>query len=130
MLHLLGGLLILAGLWWLKLRLSESFKYSIPNKQRHYRPWILMGFIILFMQIALGGWVSANYAGIACAGFPLCNGIAWPSMHIGEAFNFSAAVGANYQGGLLENQCSILLRDFFLRKRNSPIRKKYVTQPI
>lgn len=34
----------------------------------------VLGMLVLFLQIALGGWVSSNYAGLACGDFPRCQG--------------------------------------------------------
>jgi len=62
-----------------------------------------LGFVIVFCQIALGGWVSSNYAGIACIGFPQCNGLWIVPLHLERAFNLFSQSGANYQGGLLDN---------------------------
>ncbi|MFM8692557.1 MAG: COX15/CtaA family protein [Limnohabitans sp.] len=33
---------------------------------------------LLWIQMALGGWVSTNYAVLACTDFPTCNGRWWP----------------------------------------------------
>ena len=38
------------------------------------RCWRVLALLVL--QIALGGWVSTNYAVLACSGFPQCNGAA------------------------------------------------------
>ena len=69
--HLLGGILIFASLscfcW--QLRPLQG------NEASNWRFWIGLGALIVFVQIALGGWVSSNYAGIACIGFPRCNGL-------------------------------------------------------
>jgi cytochrome c oxidase assembly protein subunit 15 len=59
---------------------------------------------LLFLQIALGGWVSSNYAGVACIGFPRCNGAWVPSLQMSQGFYFLSPVGANYQGGVLDNE--------------------------
>ncbi|HEY2188406.1 MAG TPA: COX15/CtaA family protein [Caldimonas sp.] len=37
-------------------------------------------------QLALGGWVSSNYAVLACRDFPTCQGSWWPVMDPAEAF--------------------------------------------
>ncbi len=36
--------------------------------------WITLG------QVVLGGWVSANFAGLACPDFPTCQGAWWPPL--------------------------------------------------
>ena len=38
------------------------------------------------MQVALGGWVSTNYAVLACNEFPGCQGQWWPPMDFRQAF--------------------------------------------
>lgn len=97
--HLLGGVLIVACLSRFRLQLSLLKGEELPQ----WRPWLRLGVIIVLIQIALGGWVSANYAGISCIGFPSCNGVWWPNMHFAQGFNLFSPVGANYQGGLLDH---------------------------
>lgn len=63
-----------------------------------------------FLQIALGGWVSSNYAGIACIGFPQCNGQWLPALHFSEGFSLFSPVGANYQGGVLDNDVRMTIQ--------------------
>lgn len=98
--HLLGGLSILSALWWLWLSIKKS--ETISADLRWLKPWALLGLVIVGCQIALGGWVSANYAGVSCIGFPSCNNQLVPTLHFKEAFNVLSPVGANYQGGLLD----------------------------
>ncbi len=95
--HLLGGILIFACLCCFGLQLSRVS----PRALSRWHFWLLIGFIIVLGQILLGGWVSSNYAGIACIGFPTCNGQWFPKLTIFQAFNLSNATGLDYQGGLL-----------------------------
>ena len=53
---------------------------------------------LLWLQIALGGWVSTNYAVLACSGFPQCNGQWWPAMNMAEGFTLLRELGRNAQG--------------------------------
>lgn len=106
MTHLLGGILIFACLSRFRLQLSSLRGDNMPQ----WRPWFYLGCIVVFLQIALGGWVSANYAGISCIGFPQCNGIWFPELHFSAGFNLFSSVGANYQGGLLENDARISIQ--------------------
>lgn len=101
--HLLGGVLIFASLVYLRLELS---RYMSPADLR-IKPWITLGIFIILGQIALGGWVSSNYAGIACIGFPTCNGSWWPSIDWTHAFNFFLPIGINYEGGVLESTARV-----------------------
>lgn len=104
--HLLGGILIFSLLCRLRLQLSDIRPVYLPT----WRKWIGLGLVIVFCQIALGGWVSANYAGVACIGFPQCNGQWWPAMHFSEGFHLFSPVGANYQGGLLDNDIRVTIQ--------------------
>lgn len=104
--HLLGGILIFASLCRLALQFSSIKPINLPQ----WRFWIALGLVIVFAQIALGGWVSSNYAGIACIGFPQCNGQWLPSLHFAQGFNLFAPVGANYQGGVLDNEIRMTIQ--------------------
>ncbi len=95
--HLLGGMTLAALLIWFRWRISDVFAYT-----SRFRPWVMLGLFIVALQIALGGWVSANYAGLACIGFPTCNQHWLPSFDWQSAFNVFSPVGANYQGGALD----------------------------
>lgn len=104
--HLLGGMLIFACLSRFRLQMSSVQGQNLPQ----WRPWLRLGLIIIFLQIALGGWVSANYAGISCIGFPQCNGVWFPALHFSQGFNLFSSVGANYQGGLLDNEVRVSIQ--------------------
>jgi len=104
--HLLGGMLIFACLsrfWW---QVSGIKGVDYPQ----WRPWLRLGVIIVFLQVALGGWVSSNYAGISCIGFPQCNGLWFPQMHLTQGFNLFSSIGANYQGGLLDSSARVTIQ--------------------
>ena len=73
--NLLGGMAMAAALWWLGQR-SVSSGAGTPAA-RGLRPWALAGILIVFLQIALGGWVSANFAALACTGLPGCGNFPW-----------------------------------------------------
>jgi cytochrome c oxidase assembly protein subunit 15 len=104
--HLLGGMLIVACLSRLYWQISLVEGKHLPQ----WRPWLRLGAIIVVLQIALGGWVSSNYAGISCIGFPTCNGIWFPPLHFFEGFNLFSPVGANYQGGLLDHEVRVTIQ--------------------
>ena len=58
--------------------------------------------IVVFMQIALGGWVSSNYAALACNQFPTClHGEWWPATDFGHGFTLLRELGATASGEAL-----------------------------
>lgn len=98
MAHLLGGMII-AGLLF---KLSLKPKPVIQEGTRNWRPWAILGLFILFIQITLGGWTSANYAALSCTTFPSCYGSFFPDMDFAGAFQVFTPIGHNYEGGWLE----------------------------
>lgn len=104
--HLLGGLLIFASLCYVFWQMSDETRPTQPT----FLLWINLGIVLVFCQIALGGWVSSNYAGIACVGFPKCNGQWFPVSHLREAFHVFSSIGANYQGGILDNDIRVTIQ--------------------
>ena len=58
----------------------------------------------VFIQIALGGWVSANYAALACPDLPGCLGQALPPMSFADAFHVVRELGHTSEGELLPRE--------------------------
>lgn len=104
--HLLGGMAILALLFWTALRTplpDGTLPLTAPTvRDRRFAPWAALALIVVFVQISLGGWVSTNYAALACADFPTCQGEWWPSMDFGEGFRLWRGLGINYEYGVLD----------------------------
>jgi heme a synthase len=57
--------------------------------------------LLVLLQIALGGWVSTNYAVLACQDFPTCQGRWWPPMDFGHAFTLRRELGQTAGGAFL-----------------------------
>ena len=98
-LHLLFAMGLLA----LLVLQHESFR-SRPLALRTLRRapvWAALVLVTVLMQIALGGWVSTNYAVLACSGFPACNGQWWPAMDAGQGFTLLRELGRSGQGDYL-----------------------------
>ncbi len=95
-LHLLGGLTTLALLAWLGLR-QETFK-PVPAAAMRLRPWALLTLLIVVGQIMLGGWVSTNYAALACVDFPTCHGQWLPEMDFHHGFQLMRELGMTAAG--------------------------------
>jgi cytochrome c oxidase assembly protein subunit 15 len=117
--HLLGGILIFALLCFFRSQLSRQVPYTTS-----WHTWIGIGAAIVLLQIALGGWVSSNYAGISCIGFPKCNGLWWPDLHFSRGFNVWSPVGANYQGGVLDSASRVTI--LFIHRLGAVVTAMYV----
>lgn len=81
-LHLLGGSVLLM---LLTVQATRQTQFAdnlglvpVPQVLR----WVIAAAAALvFVQVTLGGWVSTNYAVLACTTFPQCNGAWWPAMN-------------------------------------------------
>ena len=98
-LHLLGGMVLLT------LLKTQSVRYAYAQGemspvllQSTIRNWIVVTFALLWLQIALGGWVSTNYAVLACTDFPACQNSLWPVMNFREGFTLWRELGAGRNG--------------------------------
>lgn len=99
--HLLGGLLTFSLLAYVALGLL--MRSQATPAQRPLHAMAIVSLVLLSLQIALGGWTSANYAALACgADFPQCAGAWWPQTDFGEAFVLWRGIGVNYEGGVLD----------------------------
>jgi len=100
--HLLGGLLTFGLLLWLAFRSKSAGRISPSLALRRMRPMIMAGLVVVSIQVALGGWTSANYSALACPDFPTCQGQWWPQTNFADAFALSRHVGVDYEGGILD----------------------------
>jgi heme a synthase len=95
--HLLLGMGLLAMLVWHATRQSESgptlIAASSADAPAALRALALIALGLGFVQIALGGWVSTNYAALACGGFPLCQGAVVPAMDFEHGFTLWRQLG-------------------------------------
>ena len=95
-LHLMGGMATLAMLCWLALR--QTALPPAPIGALRLRPWAAAGLLIVIGQIALGGWVSTNYAALVCRDFPACHGAWLPAMDFAHGFQFARELGMTAAG--------------------------------
>jgi cytochrome c oxidase assembly protein subunit 15 len=93
--HLLGGMTTLALLLWLYL---SQGSYPPSPEARALRVPALVALVAVAAQITLGGWVSANYAALACPDLPLCLGAAVPPMDFHNAFHVFRELGQTGSG--------------------------------
>jgi cytochrome c oxidase assembly protein subunit 15 len=96
-LHLLGGLLLLA----LLVMQHEALRGRTLRWPPSALCLLVAVFVLVVLQIALGAWVSSNYAVLACSGFPQCNGSWWPAMDFGHGFTLQRELGRAGDGSFL-----------------------------
>lgn len=112
--HLLGGMTILSLLLWFALRsqliVSRQQNYFYPiniattKNIIHLKIMVIIATIILAVQIALGGWVAANYAALACPDFPACQGQWLPPVDFKSGFTLWHGIEVDYEGGILAGE--------------------------
>jgi cytochrome c oxidase assembly protein subunit 15 len=95
--HLLGGFGLLA---LLAIQAEAYQPRRLPLTPGLRRALVVVAGLAL-VQIALGGWVSTNYAVLACRDFPTCQGAWWPDMNFAEGFALLRPLGASVNGGFL-----------------------------
>lgn len=78
--HLAGGVAMLTLLIWMVLGQRAPIGTIDAEEAKKWHTYSWFGFVLLFAQIMLGGWVSSNFAALACADFPLCKGSLLPPM--------------------------------------------------
>jgi cytochrome c oxidase assembly protein subunit 15 len=107
--HLLGGLTTFSLLVWMAWRATD-LPIRLADAAR-MRRWLMLGVALLALQIALGGWTSANYAALACGNdFPTCVGQWWPAHDFREGFVLWRGIGVDYEGGILDGQSRIAIQ--------------------
>ncbi len=118
--HLLGGMLTFSLLVWMAWRATHL--PIVLADAAALRRWVIAAIAVLGVQIALGGWVSANYAALACGAggwttaqphymdFPRCVGQWWPPSDFSEGFVLWRGVGADYEGGVLDGASRIAIQ--------------------
>jgi heme a synthase len=100
-LHLLGALLLLA----LLAALGSRYDPRQPMHTKRVAPmsvamvaYMVVLSLLLVLQIALGGWVSTNYAVLACQDFPTCHSSWWPDMNFQQGFTLWRELGMTDRG--------------------------------
>ena len=98
-LHLIGGLVLLALLCVQAVRYTRATSGAGPLPQAQgSRRLLWLALLMVSVQVALGGWVSTNYAVLACTTFPSCQGSWWPEMNFSQAFELWRPLGVLKDG--------------------------------
>lgn len=111
-LHLLGGFSVVSTIWILAQRL-QGLHWQVPSETlpqvKALKPFAITGLVIVFLQIALGGWTTSNYAAVACPDLPTCQSEWWPAMDFLRGFDIFQEVGPSYLGGQMENEARMAI---------------------
>jgi cytochrome c oxidase assembly protein subunit 15 len=98
-LHLMGGLTLLALLAVQLVRSAQSQGTALVTAvSPGLRKLMWASLALLVMQVGLGGWVSTNYAVLACSDFPKCQNSWWPDMNFSQGFEFWRELGLTASG--------------------------------
>lgn len=95
--HLLGGMTVLGILTFLMHRNYGTHRENFISNS-YERKLIRFSLVLLFIQIALGGWTSTNYAALACTDYPTCHGSLIPEMDFSNAFTIFRELGVTSLG--------------------------------
>lgn len=98
-LHLIGGLVLLALLC---VQAVRQHQHAVGAAPATISPALRRGLMatgaLVALQVVLGGWVSTNYAVLACTTFPTCQGSWWPDMDFAQGFQVWRALGMLQDG--------------------------------
>jgi cytochrome c oxidase assembly protein subunit 15 len=98
-LHLMGGLTLLALLAVQLVRSAQSQGAALVTAvSPGLRKLMWASLALLVIQVGLGGWVSTNYAVLACSDFPKCQNSWWPVMNFSQGFEFWRGLGLTASG--------------------------------
>jgi len=102
-LHLLGAVVLLALLCIQAVHYRQAAADRLPTPvSPALRNGLIATTVLLVLQIALGGWVSTNYAVLACTQFPTCQDSWWPTMNFAQGFEIWRHLGVTGDGQPLD----------------------------
>ena len=101
-LHLAGGLVLLVLLCVQAVRHTLAARGAAPTPMAAgLRRGLWAVAALLALQVLLGGWVSTNYAVLACTDFPTCQGSWWPRMDFAQGFTLWRPLGLQADGSTI-----------------------------
>jgi len=107
--HLLGGFTLFNLIAWQFLRTTSWQPQINLNIAKSLFNMSIVVVFVLICQIALGGWVSSNYAALACVDFPQCQQSWWPAMNFKDAFVLWRGLGVDYEFGVLDHPARVAI---------------------
>ena len=107
-LHLMGGVILLMLAVWFWMRNRDDLARVPVTRLAQVLTWAAM--LTMLGQVFLGGWVSTNYAALACSGFPTCNGSFHPDANWVQGFTFWRNLGENPDGSAISLQALVAIQ--------------------
>ncbi|TQV73762.1 heme A synthase [Aliikangiella marina] len=110
MLHLMGGittfslLAALAARYYYQSGSPVSNTWAIDNKKV-----VIFTLVVIALQVALGGWVSANYAAMVCHELPICQGNWLSDGDFSTGFQLKIPYAETYEFGTLDQNARIAI---------------------
>jgi cytochrome c oxidase assembly protein subunit 15 len=102
-LHLMGAIVLLALLCIQAVRYRQAAAGRSPTRiPATLRTLLVVTTAMLALQVALGGWVSTNYAVLACTQFPTCQDSWWPPMNFAQGFHIWRSLGETGGGAPID----------------------------
>jgi heme a synthase len=98
--NVLGGMAMLALLWWIGLRIQPQ---AAPDHAASARlqPWARLALVVVAAQIALGAWTSGSFAGPSCTQLSGCAGADVSVQNLARGFEPTRRLERDVQGKVI-----------------------------
>lgn len=84
--NVLGGMALLALLWWIGLRIQPPAAPDSTATTTRLRPWARLALVVVAAQIALGAWTSGSFAGPSCTKLGGCEEARFSAQNLARGF--------------------------------------------
>lgn len=98
--NVLGGMAMLALLWWIGLRIQPQAAPDGAVAAR-LKPWARLALVVVAAQIALGAWTSGSFAGPSCAQLSSCEGANFSVQNLARGFEPTRRLERDTQGKVI-----------------------------
>ena len=100
--NVLGGMAMLALLWWIGLRIQPQVAQDSAAVARlGIKPWARLALVVVAVQIALGAWTSGSFAGPSCAQLSGCAGATYSAQNLVHGFEPTRRLERDAQGKVM-----------------------------
>ncbi len=106
-LHLAGGFTTFCLLLLLYLRMRP--RSASLNTSSRARVLAGLSLVVVALQVLIGGWLTSNYAAMACVELPLCKIDHLTKADFFQGFDVLQQIGPNYLGGQLDGDARIAI---------------------